>query len=566
MSLIGALNLGKSALAVSQAAIQTTGNNISNAGNADYTRQVSNLSPNKDQLVQQGIFVGTGVNLDSIQRQIDEALQGRIRSSVSDDEAGATTQQWLGRIESIFNELSDQDLSTQFSTFFNSWSDLANKPQDIGLRQVVIQNGQNLAQSVSDLRGQLDGLQSDVDQRTEALAGNANNLADQIANLNKQIVTTEGGGSGQANGLRDQRDAMLKQLSQLIDIKTVPQASGTVDVYVGSEPLILGDNNRGVGVRTDTVGTTVQTTLIIKQTDSSMKVGSGQLGALGDVRGVISSVIDKVDSLAKNMIFELNKIHSSGQGLENLSTTASTNLVDRTDAALSTAQSGLKFTPQTGSFVVHVTNKLSGLTTSTLMQVDLDGVNGNDTTLESLQAQLDGIDGVAATISGGRLTIKAESSDLQFSFSQDSSGTLAALGINSFFTGKDASTIAVNKTISDNPSLLAASKNGEHGDNQTALAIASLESASLSGLGNASLKDAYQATVNTVATKAAAAKTNAEATASIRQTLESQREALSGVSLDEEAVNLIKQQRAFQGAAKLITTINEMMTTLLNMA
>src|SRR3954470_11273243 len=118
MSLIGALNIGKSALAVSQAAIQTTGNNISNAGNADYTRQVSNLSPSKDQQIQQGIFVGTGVNLDSIQRQIDEALEGRIRSSVSDDEAGNTLQTWLGRVQTVFNELSDQDLSTQLSTFF----------------------------------------------------------------------------------------------------------------------------------------------------------------------------------------------------------------------------------------------------------------------------------------------------------------------------------------------------------------------------------------------------------------------------------------------------------------
>jgi flagellar hook-associated protein 1 len=140
------------------------------------------------------------------------------------------------------------------------------------------------------------------------------------------------------------------------------------------------------------------------------------------------------------------------------------------------------------------------------------------------------------------------------------------LGINSFFTGKDASDIAVNSVISGNPSLLAAAKNGEHGDNQTALAIAGLESATVDGLGGASMKEAYQAMVNGVATSSQAAGNNADAASTIRQTLEAQREALSGVSLDEEAVNLIKQQRAFQGAAKLISTVNEMMQTLLNMA
>src|SRR3954464_6974519 len=104
MSLIGTLNLGKNALAVQQAAIQVTGNNISNAGNADYTRQVTATSPSPDQQIRPELFVGTGVDLDSISRQIDDALQGRLRGSVSDNQSA---QQWLGQVESVFNELGD---------------------------------------------------------------------------------------------------------------------------------------------------------------------------------------------------------------------------------------------------------------------------------------------------------------------------------------------------------------------------------------------------------------------------------------------------------------------------
>jgi flagellar hook-associated protein 1 FlgK len=563
MSLIGALNIGKSALAVTQAAIQTTGNNIANAGNADYTRQVTNVSPNRDQQIQQGIFVGTGVNLTGIQRQIDEALEGRIRGSVSDDEAAGTLQQWLGRVESVFNELSDQDLSTQLSTFFNSWSNLANKPQDIGLRQVVIQNGASLAQSMQDLSTQLTSLQGDVDHRLQQTAADADMYASQIAELNGKIVQAEGGGMGTANGLRDQRDAALKQLSTLMNIKTVPHENGMIDVYVNSEPLVLGDDSRGVGTRTQPVDGSIQTDVIIKQTNGAVKVGAGQIGALGDVRGAIDTVLGQVNKLASNVIFELNKIHASGQGLEGLSTATASSLVNSSTAALNSAEAGLKFAPGSGSFVVHVTNKTTGLSTSTLVQVDLDGANGNDTTLTSLQASLDAIDGVSANLSGGRLSLAAESGNVEFSFSQDSSGTLAALGINGFFTGSDASNIAVSDAINSRPSLLAAAKNGEKGDNQTALAIAGLEGASVAALDGATLKQTYESMINGIATTAAAAKVNAEATATIRSTLTAQREALSGVSLDEEAVNMIKQQRAFQGAAKLIGTINEMMDTLL---
>ncbi|HWP41350.1 MAG TPA: flagellar hook-associated protein FlgK, partial [Tepidisphaeraceae bacterium] len=491
MSLIGALNIGKAALAVTQAQIQTTGNNISNAGNADYTRQVARATPNKDQQVAPGIFLGSGINLQSVQRQIDEALEGRIRGSVSEDESAGVMQQWLGRIESLFNELTDQDLSTQLSTFFNSWSNLANKPQDIGLRQVVIQNGSNLAQSFKDLRAQLGSLQGDVDQRTEALVNNANALADQIAQLNAQIIQAEAGSGGTANALRDQRDAVLRQLAELIDIKTVLQDNGVMDVYVGSEPLVTGDINRGVGMRRQSVDGTLETAVIFRQSDGAMKLSAGQLGALAQVRSTIGDVVDKVDSLAASLIFELNRIHSSGQGLEGMTTAVADNIVADTTATLNSQGAGLRFTANTGSFVVHVRNRITGLTSSTLIQVDLDGLNGDDTTLQSLQADLDAVGNISASISGGRLSISADSPDVEISFSQDSSGVLAALGINSFFSGADASDIAVNQTIASRPALLAAAQNGERGDNQTALAIAGLESQGLASLGGASIRQSY---------------------------------------------------------------------------
>src|SRR3954462_4620011 len=133
MSLLGALQAGKSALAVQQAALQVTGNNIANAGNADYTRQIATMAPALDQKIQPGMFIGTGVDLTGVKRQIDEALNARLRGSVSDNQAADTTQQWLSRVEAVFNELSDEDLSTGLSKFFNGWSNLANKPQDIGL-------------------------------------------------------------------------------------------------------------------------------------------------------------------------------------------------------------------------------------------------------------------------------------------------------------------------------------------------------------------------------------------------------------------------------------------------
>ena len=567
MSLSGALNVGRSALAVQQSALQVTGNNIANAGNADYTRQTASIKPNKDQQIRPGVFLGQGVNLDNVRRQIDEALQGRLRGSFSDAESAGTIEQWYGRVEATFNELGDEDLSTRLSTFFKSWSNLANKPQDAGLRQVVLQEGDAVAKWFNDLRGQLGGLLSDVDTRLGSLSEDANGLAQQIADINREIVVAEGGTGGSANGLRDQRDAVLGKLAELMDVRTVPQDSGALNVYVGSEPLVIGTDNRGVELKQQSTDDgKVRTTVVFKATRGKIPLSGGQLGGLVEVRERIDEVAGQVDGLAGNLIFELNKIHSSGQGLEGFSTVTAANTVSDPTAALNLPQSGLKAAPSTGSFVVHVKQKATGLVTSTLVNVDLDGLNANDTTLNSLGTDIDNIAGISATTGSGKLKVSVDSGAVEVSFSQDSSGVLAALGVNTFYTGSDARDMAINQAVKDKPQLLAAARNGEAGDNQTARAIAELETTALRALGGSTLKDAYQSTVNQLSAASSAAKTGAEAAAAVKETLLAQREALSGVSLDEEAVNLMRQQRAFQGAARLVAAVDEMMQTVLSLA
>src|SRR5205807_608372 len=251
-------------------------------------------------------------------------------------------------------------------------------------------------------------------------------------------ITAAEGGAGSANGLRDQRDGYLKQLSQLMDIRTIEQPNGVVNVYAGSEPLVLNTDSRGVALKQDVStgpnGNGVITfTPIFKSNNGTLTATGGQIGALISVQQQTNGAVDHIDSLAKGLIFELNKLHASGQGLQGFSTVTATNAAANANVALNDPASGLKFAANNGSFVVHLKQKSTGLETSTLVQVDLDGRGGNDTTLNSLAASLGAINGVNATVTGGKLTVSAATSDVEISFSQDSSGTLAALGINNFF-------------------------------------------------------------------------------------------------------------------------------------
>jgi len=84
----------------------------------------------------------------------------------------------------------------------------------------------------------------------------------------------------------------------------------------------------------------------------------------------------------------------------------------------------------------------------------------------------------------------------------------------------------------------------------------------LSGI---SLNDTYQGMINGIAAQSASAKTNSDAAQAVQSTLQSQRDALSGVSIDEETVNLLKQQQAFMGSSKLISIVNQLMQTMMGM-
>ncbi len=565
MSINATLNVGKSALAAQQAALQTTGNNVANASNENYSRQSVVLAPSRDAQVGAGLFIGTGIDLASIQRNVDEALNTRLRASISYTEGADSYLQWMGRVESVFNELTDEDLSSEMSLFFNSISELANKPQDVAMRRIVVQNGDRVAGRFRYLQTQLAGLRSDVDQQLKALTTRADSLARDLAKVNQDIMIEEGSSAGgTANGLRDQRDGLLSGLSQIVDVRTREGDAGMINVFIGSEPLVLGNSNRGLTLAQTQVNGKAANTVRFAKDNGPIDARGGQLAALTRTRDSIDAVTEQLDTLAGNLIFEFNKIHASGQGTDNFSSVTSTTATLDSAAVLNSAQAALAFAPTNGSFVLHVRDKVSGAESTELIQVDLDGI-GADTSLDSLATAIGGVAGLSASVTGGRLTIAADSDAVDFSFSQDTSGTLAALGINTFFTGSGASDVGVNQTIKDRPQLLNAARNGERGDNQTAKMLAGLEELRVPALADQTLRSAYEVMVNGVAGKTNGARTDAEAAGVVRQTLEAQRQSLSGVSLDEEAINIMRFQRAYQGAARVISAVDEMMQTLLQL-
>jgi flagellar hook-associated protein 1 FlgK len=557
MSLIGALNTSKSALVAQQMAISVTSNNIANASDPNYTREVANTTPGVDTNLGNGITIGSGIDLQSVSRQIDQALNERLNSANSDASSASQSQQWLTQIQSSFNALSGNDIDTQLSTFFGDWSTLASNPSDSGAQTAVINDGQTLATSIQNLNGSLQTIGTDINSQISTQASSADQLTTQIASLNKQILAS---GGNSANALLDQRDADVSSLSQLMNISTIPQSDGTVNVYSGSQMLVQGITSNGITTTSQTVNGVTNTQLAVKSNGAGLTVTSGSIGGLMQAQSQgLDPVMQQLNTMASSLISAVNELHSQGQGTTGISSVTSTNAVADPTDSLGT-DSGLLSHPVNGSFTVTV----NGPGGATLQPISVKvGVPGTpDTTLNSLASQLNSISGVSASVVNGKLQISA-ASESTISFSDDTSGVLSSLGINTFFSGSDASDIGVNSTVSANPSLLAVAD--DDSANGTALAIANLGTKGVSSLGGATISDSYESMVNNIATQTANATTNSEAASQVQTTLLTQQQSVSGVSQDEEAINLIQEQTAYQGAAQVINAINTMMQTLLTM-
>lgn len=593
-----ALQIGRSALNASSLGIQVAGNNMANAATPGYSRQSATLTPSRDARFGTS-FVGRGVEMQAIRRQVDSALQNRLLGSIAAEQQSQIDLGLLSNVEGLLNELSEQDLSTQLGAFFRSWSDLASQPGNRGARSLVIQQGRGLSSYVRSLREGLADQQAAVDRDLASNTNRANEILSRIADLNAAVVTAENG-SGNANGLRDQRDTLIAELAQFMDVTTLEQPNGNLDVLVGSIPIVQAGVSRGVRLKTETIpATTGQPSslrVVVSTSDNTetLAIRSGRLGALLNQReSLVSETIDRLDTLAAQLIHQVNRIHATGEPGQPTSSFTGNFITRTADITRAINDPGnlsfleLRVRPTSGSFMVNIRNNATGELQSSRIEIDLDGlVNlttpgfSADTSVDSLRSDINALANVSAAVtSDGRLNITADTG-YSISFSDDTSGILATLGINSYFDGVDASTIDVRPELQANPSALVAGRRvppgasdpwaqgageGDIVDNGTSLAIAALADRGLSGLGGLSLGEHWEETANSIGVRTTSARTSANAATVVRESLDAQRSAVSGVSIDEESINLLNFQRQYQASARLISVVDELTQNLLTL-
>ncbi|HEX4975089.1 MAG TPA: flagellar hook-associated protein FlgK [Pseudomonadales bacterium] len=316
------INNGLSGLKAQQAALSTTAHNISNVNTEGYSRQTIQFGANPA-LKMGDIYMGTGVDISGITRQVDGFVLSQVRESTVSFNQMDSYHSNAAAVDSLIADEATGVIPT-VDQFFSAMQDASADPASLPLRQMVISQSQIMTGRFDVLYTQLDDVNSLTNQQVSAVVGDINVLAQSVADLNKAIANNNGSSAGLLpNDLLDQRDQVLKELASLVGITVINQSDNTVSVTIGSgQPLVVGAKARQLGVQTGDMNATALDVTFLNvygQTESIIteQLTGGKLGGLIDFRNeILDPSFRELGRVAIAMAATVNDAHRQGMDLE----------------------------------------------------------------------------------------------------------------------------------------------------------------------------------------------------------------------------------------------------------
>ena len=545
MSLFGLFDIGRTAIYASQTALSTVSNNIANVNTPGYSRQEVILDI-ANPASSGSLEVGNGVVVAGVKRDYDTFIQSQLIGQQQNQGRSDALNQSLSQVEQVFNDVQGMGISSAVNDYFDAWNGVAQNPEGQPERMTLLQKGNTLVTVAKQMESGLTGALSQINEGMSGTVDRINTIASDIASLNGQIVRQEAGGtSATANDLRDQRDALMNELSGLADISTFEDNNGAVTVTMGMRNLVSGEKAYTLSALQNQNG---DMNLFLDNIDITDNISKGQLGGSIAARSQIESgPLAQIRKLVASVISQVNQVHITGFGLDQttgnnffnplqVSTTGNSAGAQITGASISNLS---QLNPDDYVITFDATNNYSVTDTRT-RQVVATGpyVSGSPITFNGIQVAISDI-GAGTVQSGDTFAVKSPLTDAIKNFS------VAITDIN-----KIAAASAVNTLP---------------GDGTKALALTNLSTTTIADLGGGTFMDYYKGIVSSAGVMSKAASDSLTFDNNLFADIQNRRDSVSGVSLDEEATNLIKFQRSFQAGAKMIQITDELLQTMLNM-
>jgi flagellar hook-associated protein 1 FlgK len=614
------IEIGKRSMVAHQQGMTTTGHNLSNASTEGYSRQRVEFSPfepiylpglNREETPGQ---IGQGTVVERIERVRDELLDKRIVAQGSGEGYWDTRDKYVLQLERLYNEPADVSIRGRMDAFWDAWQELSLHPADSAPRKAVLERGKTLIDSIKERYKGLTSLQNMAEEDIQGTVKRVNELSRQIAGLNEQIQKIEAQGDN-PNDLYDRRDLLVEKLSSIIDITTDGRDPDEFVIHTAGNVLVQGRIGRQFDLVSG-IDTEGFSHVVWKESGEEAHFSSGSLKALIEMRDVtLRREIQNLDSMTMNFIDLVNEAHRAGYG-----TNGKTGLDFFTEHPFVTNVAGNYDRNGDGAYDSTYIFRITGQNTlDPRAQIGLEGTinlsgqNGlvqvpyyaTDTVADVVKRiNNSGAEVVARLDREGRLTLKgtpaADPANPDFvirhvedsgRFLEGYAGLLQNRGADGAFRWDQADAalklqgvaadyavapiahpsgwIEVNPVLIKEPASIASGygENGKPanpGNGEAALAIASIRNSEVMVGKLGTFDDYFADAVARVGLMGEQSDRALETQNLIMKQLKDMRDSISGVNIDEELSQMIKYQHGYAAAARFISTVNEMLDTIIN--
>ena len=305
------LSIASSGLAAASAALNVTAENISNASTAGYVRESisqSELATPENTGVT-GATAMSGVRVNGITRDVSTYLQGQVYSTGS---AAAAADGNVTNLTNVGNAVEQSNVYSSITSFQAGLESLGANPTNASLRETVLADAQNMAQSLNLASNSLATAQAGMQTDASGGVSQINQLATNLAQINQQIaIDPDPANNGAA--LLDQRDAALTALSKLGNFNAAYGTNGTVTVQMGgnSGPNLVS------GAATATLASTTAANGTISFTlgGAALAITGGSLAADQNGLANAATATTSLNTIATSLISTVNTAQAAGADL-----------------------------------------------------------------------------------------------------------------------------------------------------------------------------------------------------------------------------------------------------------
>lgn len=514
------LNISLRALYSSTKALDVTSQNIANVGSKGYTRRVAEFKTfGQDQTGISNPIFGLGADCVNTERMRDEYLDTKIWNQSSIASEWTTKNEYYLELEKIINESSVSGLVGVIDDFSAAMNDFANNPSSTTYRYLVQNRGVQLTNYFNETAVQLEELQVELNNKIKEQVDEINDLGNRIAELNEKIRNNEIVGK-ETNLLRDERDLLIDKLSEFGDVEVSEKSYGK---------LINGSEDMRVVVKFGgTIMVNHNHSRELEYIKRIEKVNESDIDGLYDIMWKDTATLTTSSGSLKSLI-ELR----DGTGKDNTG--------------------WVKGIP-------HYMDELNTIARNFALAFNEGIINGEKVSKGYAEGYTFNSPEDATTPAGIRFFCTDERYTKEFATGWNSTEETV-----SAYKELNAKNITLSKEVLDDIGNLFKSFDDPNNNNDTE-SIKNLmtftEDSKLFKTSN--LEDYVSGMITNLGVDADVSKKISESHSSIMLQLENQRESYSGVSLDEEATNLVRYQQMYKAAAKVMSTFSEIYEVLVN--